>query len=217
MLTLGHRGYHAQLPENTLEAFAAALALGADGIETDVRLSRDGQLVLLHERLTPQGHLVKDLTHAQLEQCWGHAIPTLAQALHTWRDIHWDIELKTPEVLDGVVRLLRQFPAREHFLVTAFDHCLMRRCAESLTVPTGLLMYCRPLNSVEFFAAVTRCPQHLRSIIWGYELLDHHLVAEAVAHGLENWVFDVSTEEEHQACKAADLVGVITDHPQLMK
>lgn len=217
MLTLGHRGYHAQLPENTLEAFAAALALGADGIETDVRLSKDGQLVLLHERLTPQGHLVKDLTHAHLEQCWGHAIPTLAQALHTWRDIHWDIELKTPEVLDGVLRLLRQFPARENFLVTSFDHDLVRRCAEALEIPTGVLSYCRPLNSAQFFAELVRSPAHLRSVIWGYELLDHNLIAEATAHGLENWVFDVSTEEEHQICKASALRGVITDYPQLMK
>ncbi|MBI3937750.1 MAG: glycerophosphodiester phosphodiesterase, partial [Betaproteobacteria bacterium] len=42
MLILAHRGYHATVPENTLEAFAAAVELGVDGIETDVRTSRDG-------------------------------------------------------------------------------------------------------------------------------------------------------------------------------
>lgn len=217
MLTLSHRGYHERFTENTLEAFEAAVAIGADGIETDVRLSRDGQLVLLHDRVTPQGHLVKDLTHSELESCLGYAIPTLEQALTTWTHIHWDIELKSAEVLEGVVQLLQQFPNRERFLVTSFDHDLMRRCAEALEVPTGILTDCYPLNPPQFFAEIARCPTHLRSIIWGYELLDQNLIAEAAAHGLDNWVFGVCTVEEHQICKSLALVGVITDYPQLMK
>src|SRR5262249_3557646 len=52
MLILGHRGYHATVPENTLEAFAQALALGADGIETDIRLSADELPILFHDRST---------------------------------------------------------------------------------------------------------------------------------------------------------------------
>ena len=217
MLTFSHRGYHARLPENTLDAFEAAVAMGVDGIETDVRLSRDRQLVLLHERLTPQGHLVQDLTHTELETCLGYAIPTLEQALKTWTQIRWDIELKTAEVLENVVQLLRQFPDRERFLVTSFDHDLMRRCAEALEVPTGVLTYCHPLNPSQFFAEIARCPAHLRSIIWDYELLDQDLIAEAVAQGLDNWVFDVCTAEEHQICKTSALAGVITDYPQLMR
>ncbi len=217
MLTFSHRGYHAQFTENTLAAFEAAIVMGADGIETDVRLSRDGHLVLLHNRVTPQGDLVKDLTHSELETCLGHAIPSLEQALQMWAHVRWDIELKVAEVLEGVVQVLRQFPNREHFLVTSFNHALVRRCAEVLEVPTGVLLDCHPLNPSQFFAEITRCPAHLRSIVWGYELLDHNLIAEAAAHGLDNWVFDVRTVEEHQHCKSAVLAGVITDHPQLMR
>ena len=217
MLTFSHRGYHAQFTENTLEAFEAAVAMGVDGIETDVRLSRDGQLVLLHERVTPQGYLVKDLTHSELETYLGYAIPTLAQALKTWTDMRWNIELKTGAVLEGVVQLLRQFSDRERFLVTSFDHHLVRRCAESLEVPTGILMYSYPLNPSQFFAEITRCPAQMRSIVWGYELLDQDLITQAVAQGLDNWVFDVHTVEEHQLCKNTALVGVITDYPQFSR
>ena len=46
---LGHRGASAERPENTLAAFARALELGADGIETDAHLTRDGAVILAHD------------------------------------------------------------------------------------------------------------------------------------------------------------------------
>src|SRR5262245_8945252 len=48
-LIIGHRGASAAAPENTLTAFAQAVALGADGIELDVRLARDGVPVVIHD------------------------------------------------------------------------------------------------------------------------------------------------------------------------
>ena len=67
-----HRGVSAHMPENTLPAFAAALALGADEIEFDVRLSADGQLVVSHdgtlERISDGGGKLKNHTWDQLKQ-----------------------------------------------------------------------------------------------------------------------------------------------------
>ena len=56
MLILAHRGYHAAVAENTFEAFEAAIMAGVNGIETDVRLSRDGVPVLVHDRVMATGH-----------------------------------------------------------------------------------------------------------------------------------------------------------------
>ena len=50
-LVIAHRGDSSAAPENTLPAFTGALASGADGVELDVRLTRDGQLIVLHDRL----------------------------------------------------------------------------------------------------------------------------------------------------------------------
>ena len=58
-LIIAHRGDHSQAPENTLQAFQRALEGGADGIELDVRLTKDGQLVVFHDRTldrTSNGH-----------------------------------------------------------------------------------------------------------------------------------------------------------------
>ena len=46
---IGHRGNRAHAPENTLESFLEAVALGADALEFDLRVSRDGQLVVFHD------------------------------------------------------------------------------------------------------------------------------------------------------------------------
>lgn len=216
MLTYSHRGYHAQLPENTLEAFDAAITMGVAGIETDVRLSRDNQLILFHLRLTPQGYAVKDLTHQELEKCMGYKVPTLEQALSTWSHVRWDIELKSHDAVDKVLTALRQFPDRERFLLTSFDHQLIKRCARELEVQMGIITYYRPLNVAQFFADLDACPTHLNSIIWGYELFDEHLVHESQARGLRNLIFDVHTPAEHKTCQQYPLNAVITDHPQFM-
>ena len=77
-----HRGASSYAPENTLPAFALATRQGADGIELDVHLTRDGQLVVIHdetlERTTNGSGWVKDHTLAQLQQllpCGGGSGP----------------------------------------------------------------------------------------------------------------------------------------------
>src|SRR5258705_10725142 len=69
-LILGHRGASALAPENTLAAFSRAISDGADGIEFDVRLSRDGGAVVIHAAsLKPTALInrpVSDLTAAEV-------------------------------------------------------------------------------------------------------------------------------------------------------
>ena len=48
-IILGHRGASGYAPENTLEAFRLAMDMGADGFELDVHLSRDGELIVMHD------------------------------------------------------------------------------------------------------------------------------------------------------------------------
>jgi glycerophosphoryl diester phosphodiesterase len=55
MKVLAHRGISSSARENTAAAFAAAVELGVDGFETDVRRTKDGVLVLYHDRLLPDG------------------------------------------------------------------------------------------------------------------------------------------------------------------
>jgi glycerophosphoryl diester phosphodiesterase len=88
---IAHRGASGHAPENTMAAFQLAMQQGADGIELDVMLSKDGRLVVIHDdtvdRTTNGTGLVKDMTLAQLQALDagnGEQIPTLEEVLHTF-------------------------------------------------------------------------------------------------------------------------------------
>ena len=97
MLLLAHRGYHLSVPENTMAAFEAAVELGVDGIETDVRLSRDGLPVIIHDRVTARKRAVADLTRAEIAGDVGHAVAILPEILDAFPDVLWNIEIKNSE------------------------------------------------------------------------------------------------------------------------
>lgn len=108
MKRFAHRGVMALRPENTMSAFKLALDTGADGIETDVHLTRDGELVLIHdetlERTTDGSGLVSSYTLAELKQLNAgirdalvESIPTLYELLDLVRDepVRLNLEVKT--------------------------------------------------------------------------------------------------------------------------
>ena len=99
-----HRGWCAKYPENTMAAFRAAMEIGVDQIETDVRVSRDGELVLIHDatvdRTTNGKGLVCDKLLCELKTLdagKGENIPTLRELMELVKDhptMTLDIELK---------------------------------------------------------------------------------------------------------------------------
>ena len=124
----GHRGWRSRFPENTLESFRAAVELGVDQIETDVRVTKDGQLVLIHDarvdRTTDGRGEVRQFTLEELKRLdagsfldpkfAGARIPTLRELFELVRDhptLTLDLELK-------------EYPSREPgWEETAFDVC----------------------------------------------------------------------------------------------
>ena len=128
-LIYGHRGASAYAPENTLEAFKLAMEMGADGVELDVHLSRDGELMVIHDidldRTTGFHGKVCDYTLKELKELDAYArekgmelipcIQTLAHLRSIFRwpvydDIHdcHDIllleEEKTYQLIDDMLR-----------------------------------------------------------------------------------------------------------------
>ena len=81
-LVIAHRGAHSQRPENTIAAFQAALAVGADGVELDVRMTGDGQAAVVHDRAVEVGEgrtaVVGGVALAELDEMRsGAGLPTL--------------------------------------------------------------------------------------------------------------------------------------------
>ena len=102
-----HRGARAHAPENTLEAFALAVRLGATGIESDVWLTRDGEAVLDHDGLVRQGlrkRRIADLDRAQLPD----HIPTLGDLYaEVGTDLEISLDVKDRAAFDRTVAVAR--------------------------------------------------------------------------------------------------------------
>jgi len=215
VLTLAHRGLHRDVPENTLEAFRRAIELGVDGIETDVRLSRDGLPVLFHDRLAPDGREVADLTAAELSAAAGYPVPTLDAALALSSSILWNVEIKVPAALPATLALIERLARSHRFLVTSFWHPLVEPFTRLAGVECGLLLASRPA-SFEAYAGLFPHDGRIWSAVWGYEAFDPALLDQAVSLGFRSYVYGVETADEHRRLAALPLEGIITDRPHLL-
>jgi glycerophosphoryl diester phosphodiesterase len=142
-LVFAHRGGAALAPENTLAAFERAAALPVDGFELDVRLSKDGVPVVVHDahlaRTTDRSASVASLTAAELARvdagfhCFpetgypfrgrGIGVPTLAEVLDRFPDLHIIVELKgsDPRLALAVVDAIREVGALDRVTVGGFS------------------------------------------------------------------------------------------------
>ena len=123
MLLLAHRGYHAGVPANTMAAFAAAVALGVDGIETDVRLSGDGKPVIVHDRVTSQMRAVAELTHRAIVYDAGAIIAGCAAHARI-RSVIWDYNIVDAAALEAVAQA-----GWDNYVYGAMTLAGHRRCA----------------------------------------------------------------------------------------
>jgi glycerophosphoryl diester phosphodiesterase len=219
MLILSHRGVQTYAPENTLAAFDAAIALGVDGIETDIRLSRDGIPILFHDRLTPDGDEVAAVTQTELSDRMGYAIPTLEEALRLplqdSKAFLWNLEIKIPDALDVTVEILRRYQTSRQILVTSFWHPLVLKISQLVKVDCGLLMAHRPL---EFQARPDWIPDRpsINTLVYHYGTLDAKLVAQSQACGFRTFVYGAETRRDHEQLVQWQVDGAISDRPELL-
>lgn len=172
----GHRGASGYAPENTLDAFALALEQGADGIELDVQLTRDGQLVVIHDetinRTSSGSGWVKDHTLAELKRLRFNktipgyrsvSIPSLEEVYEMFQGNRKkiNVEIKTgivfyPQIEDKVLELAAKMSMEEQVLYSSFNHqtmvnikCLNPQAVCGLLYGDGYLYmdrYCQELG-----------------------------------------------------------------------
>lgn len=131
-LVIAHRGNRVGAPENTLESFRQAIELGADAVEFDVRVTRDGVPVIMHDvslDRTTSGHgRVDSFSLAELQTLDAgarsassggrrHLIPSLEEVLDQFRETPLVIEVKEIAVAEATEQLIRKFGAQERVLV----------------------------------------------------------------------------------------------------
>ncbi len=234
-LVIGHRGAMGYRPENTMPSFEHALALGADCVEFDVHLTRDGVPVVIHddtvERTTNGQGLVRDHTLSELQRLeagtWfgpeyaGARIPTLDEVLE-WARLSGmvvDVEIKNAPIYyagieEAVVAALRRAGMGDQAVVSSFDHHAVKRVGElDPDLVLGVLYGARPADA-------GLC---LAQLVGAQVLLPHEAYARAAdiqaAHAAGLTVVPWTTSDPERICEliAAGVDGVCSNHPDVVR
>lgn len=230
----GHRGFSGKYPENTMLAFRKALEAGVDGIELDVQLSKDGEVVICHDetvdRTTNGKGEIRSLTLAELKeldassifagQYGKNEIPTLREYFELVKDlpIETNVELKTgvheyEGIEEKVWELIQEFHLEDRICISSFNHfsvLRMKKIAPGLKY--GFLF------DTWLIDAGAYCAKHeMDSFHPNYHNLTHEVVAEVKSHGLEIKTYTVNTAEAVRDLASKGVDVVIGNYPDMAK
>ena len=232
-ILVAHRGSSSIAPENTLVSFRQALDDGADAIEFDVRLTRDGQVVVIHDedlrRTCGISGFVRDYTLPELRAlsagAWFHSrfaaerIPTLDEVIGlTAGRCRINIEIKTgrrdsgEKTVDLCCRVLRSHRAQESTLITSFSHRAVKKTGLIRPrIATGLLYH--PLRHA--MRSPVRFARSLgaRYLIMGGSALRRQTVEEAHENRMLVGEYTVNTPERWERSLRFGVDAVFTDSP----
>lgn len=234
MKVYAHRGYSGKYPENTMLAFRKAIEAGADGVEMDVQLSKDGELVVIHderlERTTNVTGFVKDYTLAELQTfdagyvkngAFGfQPIPSFEEFCQwlSQTDCIANIELKTsviyyPHIEEKVVEAIRRYNLENKVLISSFNHMSLIKVKElAPELPLGALVELEGLMYAGFFAKQFGIDYYHPD----YCLLSDEAVKECKENGVGINVWTVNDLASFEQLVAWDVDGVITNYPQVL-
>lgn len=173
-VTYAHRGASTYCPENTMLSFYTGVYMGANGIETDVQMTKDGVLVLYHDdtlnRILGIDGAIKDYTYAELLEykvkngCLFDRIPTFEDFLSHFAqyDLTFAIELKVAGIEREVADMIYKYGAEKKVVVTS---CIfgaieaMRACAPELEIGYLTTLFKKDGDSV-----IDRCEEVIESL-----------------------------------------------------
>jgi len=217
---VGHRGAAGLEPENTLRSIRKAIELGVDQVEIDVRVTRDGRLVVIHDetvdRTTNGSGYVKDLTFDELRRLdagKGERIPTLREVLElTKGKVILQIELKVKDAAESVVRLVEEMDAVGDVIITSFMHGLLQKVYQlNPNVRTGALFFDVPDDICQRAINV-----HSDTIHVYYKNIDARLVEEAHSKGLKVEAWNPDTPEEMKKMIALGVDVISSNRPDIL-
>lgn len=130
ILIIAHRGASKLAPENTLKAFQKAIDLGADYVEFDVHLSKDNEVVIMHddntERTTGVSGAINEMALEELKKLdagEGEQIPTLDELIELAKGkIGLQLEIKAEGMAEIIIKKLKEAGLIESTLISSFNH-----------------------------------------------------------------------------------------------
>lgn len=245
-LIIGHRGASAVAPENTLAAFSRALRDGADGIEFDVRLSRDRVPVVIHDaslkRTANLDRLVEELDASELQRCdvsswfgpvqaekkYAKTVPTLAQVFELFQqtDALLYLEMKSEAadataLVKAVVSQIHGAQIAKRVVVSSFDLNAVSLVKQiDPTISTAALFepkLSRPISTIRRLKMIDLAIEHrANEIALHHSLCSARVVQKAAEFGLPVVVWTVDDVKWIKQGQRLGLKALITNNPAVM-
>lgn len=216
MLIYAHRGASLTEPENTLAAFKAAVAAGADGIELDIQGSKDRVPVVIHDRLLKRTTGVPgntddfDLAELQrLDAGKGETIPSLADVLNVVPErIHLDIEIKYKGIEPEILAVLKE-RSKSSYAFSSFDWSVLETIRSlDADVEIWLLM-----SAISQMAIDKAQSLGATGLAVHNDALNAKTAKIATDAGFKIISWTVNNPEEAARVRALGVAGMCTDDP----
>ncbi|HEX4950058.1 MAG TPA: glycerophosphodiester phosphodiesterase [Blastocatellia bacterium] len=226
MLVIAHRGASAVEPENTLRAFERSMQMGAQMIEMDLHLTRDGQVVVIHDdeliHTTSGRGRVSQLNFDEVRKAdagQGERVPTLKETLELTRGrVQLYLEIKAPQAAEETMRIVRSFNCQNEVMLASFNLELMRRLGEEVTdMEIGLILgtpslhpttrwrEAMPWIALRHFKYQTLCMQ--------VQMCSAVLARNIKQQGKKLYVWTANSDAQYARMIARGVDGICTDTP----
>lgn len=221
MLVIGHRGARGEKPENSIAALRTGMNSGADAIEFDIRMTRDGVPILVHDYLMYRMHHKIDFisrhTLAELtKQTAGsdHQLVTLEAALdECLGNIMLIIDMKEYRAVTPVIKLLKQRLKKKKdwdaVVFSSFNPLILRKLKNKVPYASLALLHHRnPLNFIAW-----QIPLRLTAVGFHRTHLSNFGLKVAQKLGLFTYVYTVNRLGAAEILEQKGYDGIITDYP----
>ncbi len=235
---VAHRGYRAKYPENTKVAFENAINIGAKMIELDVSLTKDRQVVVIHddtlERTTNGKGAINCFTLAELKKLdagsWydpqfkGERIPTLEEVLDLVKDrtlmnielkeIYYEEQDSTDTIENQVINLVRKKGMEQAVIISSFEIKYLERLCKKDNLPAMAFISRKPAD-----ASVVEACKKLELFSWHpwYEILTQEQVDMMHDAGIKVFSFTVNSKDTFLKLCKMGVDGVFTDDIPLIR
>lgn len=216
MRMYAHRGASGRFPENTLQAFQAALDAGVYGVELDIHSSKDGVPVVIHddllERTTSGAGSVTGKTAAELRQLDagnGQYVPTFEEVVALVGDrLHFDIEIKGRNCEQGVLEVLNRH-SETRAAISSFDWEVL---ANVRALDSDIELWV--LTPTVTDAAIAEAKQlRATTLAVHFQAINRSSMEKAMDAGLDLVAWTVNSQTEADRLRDLGVVAICTDDP----
>jgi glycerophosphoryl diester phosphodiesterase len=234
VINYAHRGASGYYPENTMLSFEKALGMGCTGIETDVHMTKDGVLILMHDemvnRTTDGTGFIKDYTYSEIkkldagswmsEEFKNVRVPSAEELLLLVRekDVVVNIEIKSGIIIydnieEKLIELIHNYNMEDRVIFSSFNHYSMVKCKEiDKNIKTGLL-YGEGLYKPEKYARYVGAD----ALHPNFYALNREIISGIKEEGILINTYTVNDVNYMKYFLDMKVEGIITNYPDKLK